>query len=204
MMWVVSRIGNQLAGMVMGQGAPGRARPSRSPARERTHAQPGRREGAPDLRLAVDEDARGQQATAAAGRAVSRPDRVGQLRSQLAPACWPRGWRGRGRRDRRRGQAAPAGARPRRRCGRRSASVDSTAMGSVSTARTGPAPSSAAADRQDARAAADVEGAAPCHDALVSPALEADQAQPRGGMQAGAEGHARVERDDDVVGRRRS
>ena len=72
-------------------------------------------------------------------------------------------------------------------------------MGSVSTARTGPAPSSAAATARMPEPQPTSKVAALVDDAVVGPALEPRQAQPRGRVEAGAEGHPRVQRDDDVV-----
>ena len=75
------------------------------------------------------------------------------------------------------------------------------AIGSVSTPRAVGAPSSHGGDRQDARAAADVEDpwrrSTP---AVVGERLERGQAQAGRRVEPGPEGHARVEREDDVVG----
>ena len=54
-------------------------------------------------------------------------------------------------------------------------------------------------DRQDPRAAADVEDAGPGEPPVVGQRLERREAQPGRRVEAGPEGHARVEREDDVV-----
>ena len=87
------------------------------------------------------------------------------------------------------------------------AAVASTAIGSVSTPEQLARAELAGGDGQDARAAADVEdtgtpaaGRATRQAPLVGEGLQRGQAQPRGGMKARPEGHARVQRQDHVVG----
>ena len=58
-------------------------------------------------------------------------------------------------------------------------------------------------DGEDPRAAADVEDARAGQLAAVRHDLERGEAQPGGRVEAGPEGHPRIERDDDVVRRRR-
>ena len=131
-------------------------------------AQAGRREGAPDLRLAVDEDARRQEPTAAAGSAVARADRGRELRGERRRGGWPRGWRGRGRTARRPWAALPARAATRTPLRPAFWSVDSTAMGSVSMARDLAGSEQAGRDREDARSRADVEDRGATHAAPPS------------------------------------
>ena len=54
---------------------------------------------------------------------------------------------------------------------------------------------------QDARSAAHVDDAGARDQARVGPALQPHQAEPRRGVQPGPEGHARVQRHDDVIRR---
>ena len=109
----------------------------------------------PHLRLAVDEDARRDQRAAG--------DDLGGERGPRARRACPRsGWRGRGRTGPRSVGIEPSRARIRfpTRLWRALASVASMAIGSMSTPRARVAPELDRRDREDPRAAADVEDAA--------------------------------------------
>ena len=206
-MWATSRIGKRLAGIAADCRAPAAAAPSARPdglerdpvalgRRARVTAEPGGLERARDLRLAVDEDARRQQAPP--GRSSSR--RAARERHEHARRS---GWRARRRTAARRSAGCPRGRGPGAPagCGARWRGSPRSAIGSVSTPRTPRRPELHRGDREDPRAAADVEDAGAGQLAAIRERLERRQAQPGRRVQAGPERHPRIEREDDVVRR---
>ena len=192
--------GEEVRGKVTRPAAQPRGPPNRSPGPDRRCA------GRPPRRL-VGPRAHGRRRcpTPGAGRRcpLSRrrdgaPRASSEARSTRRPATRLARTRSKGRRRSGRLPCAPSIAMPLRRA---FSMVASTAMGSVSMARMGAAPSSPAVTARMPEPEPTSRTEAPSTSALVRPALEAREAEPRRGVEAGAEGHARVERDDDVIPR---
>ena len=175
-----------------------RARPSRPRAERPTTLEAGRLEAA---RTSASRSTKMPDATQrAAGRSSSRRCRR-ERRRAARRSGWPARHRTAPRRSGGSRRAHGSGARARLR--RALAIVASMAIGSMSTPSARVAPEPHRGDRQDPRAAADVEHAARPAARRSASGLERREAQPGRRVEPGPEGHPGIERDDDVVGRAR-